>query len=177
MFVVRESCGGNSRGIIIKQKFRAKKQRFSAWHLDDIRFYICTGQSEFLHFYSLTPSVIYSNPNFTQNIKQRGSSCNIPTRMAAREIFFTHLITVEVVLPENFSVVLSQLLHQVVIRKTNLRPWHHSDITVQQNYLLNVTVVAWDPNGVVLRDLNPLLAHPSLEGQQLHVPEWWESLN
>lgn len=174
---VRESCGRNSRWITTEEKFGVKKQCFSASHLADISFHICTGQSEFLHFYSLNPSVICSNPKFTQDIKQRGSSCNTPTRTAAREIFGTHLTTVEVILPGNFNVFLSQLLHQVVIRKTNLWPWHHNDITVQQN-LPNVTTVALGTqSGAVLRDSNPLLSHPSLEGQQLHIFECWGSLN
>lgn len=90
--------------------------------LCDIIFYIRTGQSELLHFYSLTPSEIYSNPSFIQNIKQRGSSCDGPTRTAVREMLITHLITVQVVLPENVNVFLSRLLHQVGIRETSLRP-------------------------------------------------------
>lgn len=81
-----------------------------------------------------------------------------------REVFFTHLITPEVVLPENFSIFLCQLLHQLVIRKTILC----HGIPVQKN-LHRVRMVAWDQNGSVLRDANPLFPHPSLAG----VPECW----
>lgn len=133
---------------------------------------ITSGQPQLLstHFYILTlllPFWLILTP-YWPRILSTAACCNIPTRTSVREVFFTHLITLEAVLPENFSIFLCQHLHQLVIRKSILCQY----IPAQKS-LPNVRTVAWDQNGGVLRDSNPLFPHPSLKG----VPQCWEALS